>query len=677
MAEFNPVPNPQPPGSYIGLSEGIRSSPNTALGDLFSNIANIGDAAIKEQDRNIKANIEQDVFDEVDQVNAEYGIPEATDLQADPEEVSARTLPAGVQRAGDQLNRLQTAWARGTLSESHYWARMNNMVRQLRAKYPGYRGEIDNIVSGVTGAKPANALRNALQSEWDKAASDSKAKASEVTKLAEKMAGEGYLPSDYFPRLNGDQPYGYEELLAEYQNQSLIKTDIARAKSQLELKNAMGQDLEKDATDSWQNESQRYVYGVINDAARSEGKSWNKLNTDIRRLQDMAGSGQRVPPMEIEKLRPQIASLRQQVEMGLEAIGSQPIGKSGKSYSNLIRDRKQYEDMKARALEPLNILEKALADQNFGLLNAALNQINAVQNDAKGAILQSDPGMGYLKAMSDILGDTGSSLVLGQNPEFISSINATMAQVLQSKMVQGFAGSQIFDELDQKGSPRDVTEAVVGTWTKNVDQITKGEVPLQAIQNMTRSLFGEDSMAIMSKIKPDSRMEYFKKVSSPMVTKQMIALRDKGDPESWEMYKNWTAQTFQILFQEDVTNIQNAVRDPENFDVKWDEKNNRFVITALGVPGGPDFAFSVGQQQKAVNRDLQRINQAIQIIAPIVEDGGGDTGQEVLLTLQQMGFDPEASPEPGLLEKLFDALGMSGQEEDGNQSSGTDSNSDE
>lgn len=261
MAEFNVKPQAQLPNSYVGLSEGIRADRPQGVGMLFEGLAHALDSGVKEADRNVKANIEKDIFDEVDAVQGEFGVPDATDMQADADEKSFRTGPIGVQRANEQLQRLQLAYEQGNLKESHYWARMNNMVRQLRGKYPGYRSEIDQMVASVTGARPANALRAALFDEWRAEAS----KESSLSKLEDWAIKNGRLPVDYYQRKQENNPYTQTELAAYVARKQRDEAERSDRRAALAENAERGTATTKDVEKAFRTEASQTVTTILQD----------------------------------------------------------------------------------------------------------------------------------------------------------------------------------------------------------------------------------------------------------------------------------------------------------------------------------------------------------------------------------------------------------------------------
>ena len=661
MAEFNPTPNAQQPGNYTGLSQGIRSSRNNAVGKLFEGLAETLDMGIKEQDRNVQANIRQDIFDEVDSVQGEFGVPDATDLQEDTDEISSRTAPAGVTNAAGQLETLQAAYAQGKLKESHYWARMNSMVRQLRGKYPGYRAEIDTMVSGVTGARPANALRSALMREWDEAAGST----SDFAKLESWATKNGRLPVDYFDRKNSDQPYSETELQSFIARKT--RDDAERQSRRAAMAESQDRDSlnTKDVGRNFRVEATQTVTAILQDTTSAAGGTFQKLQTRIRDAQTAAKQGNPLPQAETQELAAMMGQLKQTIRQQLHQTFIQSWdGDPAHSYAaHLSKD--DMENTINAAMVPVNVIEQALSSENpWGILGATTAFLESQKTDASRDLLRDMPFAQEMAAMSATLGSDVLSQYITLSPTLQSEIDTSLINYRKlraaSSLASGETVADAFEDGENKERDAGYFNALTSHWTGLVDTIESGDMPLSVVQNNVNYMFGPGSERVLSMLDDPSRFEYFKKVASPAVSRQMMALRDKGDAESWGAYQKYVATTFQSLFLQKVQDLQaEQVRD--NVDVDWDKKTKRFTVTADRAGLIPGFGvindLALATENRRLTNLAEQLNTAISVVNPIVGDAKGDTDREILELLKGMGFDPEAPVEPNMISLLGHALG--------------------
>src|SRR5690606_8612037 len=80
---------------------------------------------------------------------------------------------------------------------------------------------------------------------------------------------------------------------------------------------------------------------------------------------------------------------------------------------------------------------------------------------------------------------------------------------------------------------------------------------------------------VFSNFNEASQQEYFRRVASPEVTNQIIALRDEGNEEAWVKYQQWVSGAFIHLFRRNVDTLQSLVTDP-NVGVTWDPRITGF-----------------------------------------------------------------------------------------------------
>lgn len=643
MAEFNVTPQAQPPVNYTGASQGINASPNTALGTLFSGLAETLDSGVKEADRYTQETIRNDIFDESDKINDEFGVGDATTFQEDAEGPQPR--PAQLQSSGENLERLQTAYERGALKESHYWARMNAMVRQLRTRYPGYRGEIDEMVSGITGAKPANALRNSLFNEWAAKTADQP-----LPKLEDWAVKNGRLPGDYYQRAQGQTPYSLTELQAYIANKTRQDSEVADTRAQIALASDQGTLNTTNVEKAYRVESNQFVTSLISDTTSTIGQTYQVLQERIRDAQNQQQLSQ---PVDTPELLGALNQLEGDVMLALQQKFTESWdGNAQHSYvSNLSTE--QRDAAIKQAMTPITILKSALTAEAYGLVNAVAANTKARENTLDRAMVDSMPVLEELSVLQNRVGPAIAGLVLQSSPQgqtaLVQSLFDFSAARAANKLASGSTASisDAYAKGVEASAGGDYYNGLITQWTKIADQVTKGELPLEVVQSNVQYMFGPESNSVLAAMDDASKFEYFRKVSSPQVTKQMIALKNLGDADSWATYQQWTTNAFMSLFQQSVQDL-NAVNTNASFDglnVRWDGVSKGFVIKSTGM-------FGVG----GFEAPAREFNTALRTIAPIIEENGGDVEQEVYALLTSMGFDGGAKRDKTFVDHLLESL---------------------
>jgi hypothetical protein len=643
MAEFNQAPQAERPENFTGYSRGIDATPNTALGTLFGTLGETLQNSALAADRLTQEKIRDEIYEDVDAIEdnlyGDAGLDDATLFSRAP---NKQPLPAQLASAGENLDRLQAAYERGALRESHYWGRLNAMVKQLRHKYPGYRTEIDNMVSAVTGARPANALRNALFNEWDAQASQT----DPLSKLALEMANEGTLPLDFDARMNSENPYNHTSLMMIRATKNAEVWERNRRTAALTELAANDQLTTKEATRMFRIEANQSVRTTLGDMTTSLGTQFRNLSGQINTMQMNVAAGEPGSEEMVTKLAGSLGELRAAMTdlLNNEFLKSWD-GDPSRSYVNFI-DEDTKKKIIDEALAPINMLEESLYNQNFGMTKAITNWSTALQNDANRMLMEQVPILRTFKSAQDAMGPDGFSFFLSLNPELQNGLAKTILDYHKARAASDptFSVSESFEEAEALEVESEFYDGVVKQWTNMVTEMSTGNVPLEVVQKNVDFMFGPNAGRVMSQLDDASRYQYFSRVASPIVTEQMRKLRDMGDVESWENYQTWVTQSFMVLFQSKVVTMQNASQSlfVPGMSVVWDEKNAMFRLNSgspvdFAIPGMP----LSGLDNMNVNGQLSELNSAIRVVKPILEDAGGEVGPEIYELLRQMGFDPE------------------------------------
>src|SRR6185295_10149010 len=106
--------------------------------------------------------------DVLEKIKAGTGVKSILDANASMDTTQS---PAEVAALPDTLSALTGARDSGKISGTYYQSRLLAAAKDLRAKYPGFREEIDQAFSKVTGSVPANAYIHSLTMDINRAAS--------------------------------------------------------------------------------------------------------------------------------------------------------------------------------------------------------------------------------------------------------------------------------------------------------------------------------------------------------------------------------------------------------------------------------------------------------------------------------------------------------------------------
>lgn len=645
MPQFNVAPNPNQPTNFGGMSEGIRTSSNTALGSLFENLSNTLDKGIKETDRNVQKNIQNDAYEAADQVYNEFGVGDKTLIDSDANNKAA--TPQAIEMAGKSLDSLQTAFTNGNVAEGHYWARMNSVVRQLRAKYPGYREQIDSMVSGITGQTPANALRNSIFSEMNSNASS----ADKWNTFVNSHLAD--LPPDYFDNPNKYTPTEVRSYIAT-RLRDKANTESARADIAL----SMDQDkvVGDQAKKQFSVESNQFVNRVLQDTTSAAGKDWAQLNTTMTRMRTSMESNSPVAKEDIEQSRVLIGRLMQETQLALHQKFTEQWDDDPRHSYMANVDPKDRDAIIQEAMTPLNVAMQSLDAKNpAGLLGALAGWIQTTKDSNTADLLKDVPFAGVMQSMNDTLGpDVASAWMLtaGQGST-LAAATASLANYAKMKMAMGQGTvTQDVQQMLSKGQKGSDTQSLIQNWQDALSKLD--QMPLSVRKNAIKYMFDDSTHAqLASTLDNDSQLEWLNKVASPAVTAQLVKMK-KEDSDSWNLYQTWVAKEFQRQFYNTMADVNVAFTNPDKFDIKWNNSTAQFDFKVKDV-GAPGNIF--GDLKYGSIKGIKDLNRELQIIKPILQaNGEADMGREVMDLLQGMGFDPEATRPQGVGTSLWDAI---------------------
>src|SRR5690606_40821499 len=169
---------------------------------------------------------------------------------------------------------------------------------------------------------------------------------------------------------------------------------------------------------------------------------------------------------------------------------------------------------------------------------------------------------------------------------------------------------------------------LIQRWQNTIQEAANGSLPIEIVQNNVQYMFGADAQSVFARMNDADKFEYYRQVVSPTVTKQMLAIKNSGDEQSWGVYQGWALNAFTGLFRQSVQDIQriNTSSRFSGLNVRWDKNINGFVIQSEGIMGVGGFA-----------TPARNLNTSIQTVAPIIEANGEDVSENLLELMQGMG----------------------------------------
>lgn len=566
-------------------------------------------------------------------------------VSGDVSPMAGNRPPNQEQVAGDYA-RVKAAYDQGKISDRNYYAQLEVMNRSLRSRYPGFRDEVDQMVQSITGVVPANALRKAVLNDLQTAQSTSDALTKERQKML--MSNPEYFPADAMQREAAGKPYTMAELYAFKQPKVIAQEQVKDLKAQLELKAASGNATSTDAL-----QAATGVLGHIQNQVMADVSNNQTISGFMKKITDYQAQGKVLQPEEQQQMLSQFQQMKFGTRAALERAMNEPLTPGSKeTFATRINDRTKINQLIDAQMQPFEMIEKGLTDNNLGLINLAANSTKAMTNADTKALYERS---GYWRAVAAIGSTPGGQEALKAlmvRPE--SGLEAKGIQAtLDAFKIWNIAGpnnphgqapswEDQFKEL-QKAPGGTKASTVKQYVADRVNELTNPALSPELRANAAKIAFSPGNIDFLNKFsaKDGSQSKIFNQLVSPAVTKSMMVLRDSS-PEGkqiWDSYSKWSMNNFMGTFKQAADGV-NSTPDRPWINVNWNPNSKQFEVTPTpegikansGLPGsaGTNLINLIeGRLNSGTVSAVERMNQGIKAMQPILEANGFKPEDEI------------------------------------------------
>ena len=636
--------------------------------NLYQGLINSLKTGVENADATVKGMIKSDVYEGVDKLRGAQGVDLAADnpltpLNLDKGGPAGPASPSGGQGGGSggggatpvpenappnpegiksDYQRLQAAYSQGKISDTHYYAQLETMNRALRSRYPGYRDEVDAMVASVTGVTPANALRKAVLSDLNTAASNADA----VTKQRQQFIKENlqYLDPSVIQREATGNPYSLPELWAMVQPKVQDEAATKNAKAKLELEASKGA-----ATSTTASQAAIQVIGGLESQLMSKtSQNGVTIGGWLDQRMDDLKNNKVLSPDEENKVKAQFLQFKTAYQNELQKLWNDPLTPGSKhTLASALNDPNRQKSITDQTMAKFDLVEKALNDKDFGLLKVAANAVTSMQNADSKAILEKYPTVRALSAIAAMPG-MGNVLqnVISTDPKKYGPLLDQLSDAMTIHNITGGkynpnGPTSINDDLKSwAATPGGNTPAGHVKFVRDrVNELTNPALPVDQKITAAQKIFSDDNIQMLNKYRDaGSRNKVFSMLVSPEVTKNMMAAKDK-DPKVWDNYSKWALNSFSSVYRQ-VGNDMNDVANRPWIDIKWNPSASQFEVspTAEGTAmankdpngaGGSVVRYLEGRMGANVTDAMSKINSGIKLIEPILKANGFKPNEEI------------------------------------------------
>lgn len=671
MVDFNVGLKPSNDPNYMGASkEASRFDFNNSgkYEKLYSNLVNSLKVGVDNADAAVKGMIKSDVYEGVDKLRGAQGVDLAADnpltplnldkasvaptagtgaagggatgegSQASPMDANRPPNPSGVK--GD-LQRLQAAYTQGKISDTHYYAQLETMNRALRARYPGYRDEVDAMVQSVTGVTPANALRKAVLSDLNTAQSSADSLAKE--RLSFVKSNLAYLPGDFAQKEASGNPYPMTYLIDYASKQQISELQVKNYTAGLAAKAAAGNATSTDASQTATNIISTMNTQLMNKSSQNGVSIQGWLSQRIDELKN----NKSLSPDQEAKMKAEFFQFKNAYQSALTEMWGQKLSPDSKlTLASALNDPGKQKSISEQAMAQFDLIEKALTDKDLGLLHAAENTLRSMNNSDARAINEKYPTVRALSAIAAMPGMSNvlQNVLTTQPGKYGEALNQ-LSQALTIHNITGGVHSPngqttISDDLKVwAATPGGNTPQGMQKFLQDrVNEVNNPALPMENKILAAKKIFGEENMKMIFKYRDaDSQFKAFSMLTSPEVTKTMLAAKDK-DPELWKSYSLWAQNSFAQSYRQLVNNLKGADSNVW-LGVKWDSKAAQYTVVPtedglkkanqMPVGAGSVIRIIEGWRGSNIESSVDKVNQGIKQLEPILKANGFNPSEQI------------------------------------------------
>lgn len=588
---------------YTNRSKGFMSGKEATAG-LIKGAADVTGMLIQAKDQYFKDTIQEQATAAVDLVREDF-IDNARSKIAQP-------LPAGLTGGLRDIEKLNASKRQGRTKDSAYWANLDNISKTLRARYPGYREEIDQAVKSLVGTTPANALVNAVAQEADRAAAGSSENLKQRFNFF-KTEGK-YIPKAAYDAEKSGQPWTMLDLLESVGNSKRADYNVERAKAQIELSNASIRNTEAQRTLSINNSSDLHNKMVH----RAWVEIQNEYYPSINKLAEQGDNEVKVNG----RISPETSALIQDRVAQAKRALSERVAQINAENPNL-----PVAIMKENTDRFNAILDAQLKSAVDGTLQATAVRTKAAMENVESA-LTAQRDLALQAAVYKNFGNSVSERLFGLNQ--VRNMNAIGKVRFTDLFNKHAMGQATAEDILRSELSNDQKTALLKEGSRNLSE--KNTTP-EGFDSQFKMIYNDPSyIGRVANTNKDAR-ELFNNYYNPAMTATVIRkAQELGNPDYITQYANWGRDVASRLFHRELSAINDVGRETNNYNVNWDSKTNRFVAEPTQALKDT-YSKRIGDTS-LIDRTTRNINQTT--LGPV-----NNIVRNLLPVWQQLGLDPK------------------------------------
>lgn len=635
MAEFNPTVGEVAP-NYTGRSQG--GGADTSFETLFSGIGQALGQGVQTADTFVQNKIEDDSRYAFDSLNQEFGF-DAGDYGEDG---GANAIPSEILQSGDGLNRLARAQAQGKVTPEYYYQRLASTMKGLRAKYPGYEKQVDDILAKVTGTRPANAFRDALFANINQAQAAAADSQAQFDRWATSEGNIGYVSTMYPDIFTNPERYASPEAQAK------VMTAIGQRKGAVDIAtdteklNNADKSVSGPQVSKWASSVvNTHIFGAVQQAGVGEGGS-NILSS--------AMADNVISPDEGAAIQTYLARVKMQARQDVLNRWS----REGFARNFSQAEMNNYID---EALAGVTEIEQYIQQGNVQQATVVAQRLKVQQDMDNEALYQAAPELRTAAAIRGI-SEPGAAQIVdeviaakGGGTQFLDWSNQVIMRDIAGASVDGRVSLSRKMEIinSAPGKTAQEKQTILGqSLDTELSAITSGKLAPEKIGAYVKQNYNDDIDTLFNAVDDSTvgkggsqRLKLFQKMFDPKVTKAIV---DSGDQEAFRMYMGAALDKATQVpeFRRTAADLSEQLDYSKYARVEYDPERNRLIIkTNPDAFRGENALGAMGQiaLRNSVEKASQAFNNTLNTIVPIIEASGSDELEGVKQFAKTLALD--------------------------------------
>ena len=510
----------------------------------------------------------------------------------------ANEVPPQVNSELDRMAKLQSANRAGIVRDTYYNLQVDQIARELRYKYSGYKDYIDQRIQDMTGIKPASAVIKSLRQD---VADTMPQEDKRVETVRQELIKEGIDIAAMEAKRGGPIPRPeMESLLASsYRVKVLTANTIA-------MHNAENGIAAKDKKVFMANTTE--ALGQDMDAFIKQGLTSKGM--DHAKIYELAQKFQANPNLLTGEMQTELQNSIGELRMQYQARIAQRLNdrSSGTSLIDAGKlELKDVEDLTKLQMMRFDAFYQPLLDKNYGAFTANVRKHEAVLADGKQRMLNDQHAKAFTIMKENYGPQVASQILTMQGGPTVASLSdaanqtareMTLANVMNRKDLSIASADRRLRQMSDDNpsiNPGKVTDNITNdlvgmVLNKNTDVIAQA--------NAARALFSSENVGWIGRIQVKGtngdvdlgatkakQLELFQKLTTQDVTNQMKNIGTR-DPRVLENYVDFALNTGLTVNKTAINDLKSGFIDRVRYaKITFNPQSGEFEASANNPTG--------------------------------------------------------------------------------------------